>query len=70
MGWEFLAQSLMRVCSEPEQRTGLRENWPGKRVAAEKFPDLALNGSAEFTLLEQGGGDPWWEASFTYNQLM
>lgn len=30
MGWEFLAQSLMRLCNEPEWRAGLGENWPGK----------------------------------------
>lgn len=31
-GWEFLAQSLMRLCNGPEQRAGLGKNWPGKML--------------------------------------
>lgn len=32
MGWEFLAQSLPRLCNEPEWRAGLGENGPGKML--------------------------------------
>lgn len=32
MGWEFLAQSLPRLCNEPEQRAGLGEKGPGKML--------------------------------------
>lgn len=52
----------MRLCKEPEQRSGLRENEPGKTVHADTFPDLVQNRSAEFILVAQEGADQAWEA--------
>lgn len=61
MDWEFLAQSLMRLCNEPEWRAGLGENWPGKM--------LTLLGSQNWFRMDLQNSSrghkervPWWGA--------
>jgi len=66
MGWDFLAQSWMRLCTELEWRADLGENWHGKLlpwISSQKWFRTDLQSSSRGH--KEGvarGGERWGEA--------